>query len=505
LLAVAAGSAYAVFYQAAFWFQIRPAGTSALFEPAGLAFAVLFLAPRRTWPLFLAVFAAAEISISLWHGRAAVPLIGYTVADMAEAVAGALLLKAALRHVRGQRAGLLAFAVLPVVVATFFSGLIAGAVQVLLDSRHRTWWYVVGHWWVGDALGVLVVGSVILAWARPVPHDDRPALAAVAAVAAGGAAAIVTSGVVWHYPLVYILFPALVWAAFVGGTRAVATVGAAAALASDWLALTGRAGRLLGTARPGEQIEALQLFLGVTFLTGLVLAVEIAARHRSEHDALSAQWQVAASEQAAVKLAEAERHSITQDTHDIVGHGLNAMLLQLGAVRQLFDNDPATARDLVASAESIGRRACDDLDLALALVGDEPARPPGQGLDQLPELVDRLQTAGLRVGLRTEGDPHGVPTLVDWSAYRIVREALTNVLKHAPGAATTVTVRFGDEAVSLSVVDDGAMPGSLRSYDDGYGILGMRERAAALGGTLDVGHNPGGGFTVSAMLPMTRR
>jgi len=302
------------------------------------------------------------------------------------------------------------------------------------------------------------------------------------------------------------VLPGLVWAAFVGGTRAVTAVGAAAALAADWVAITGRTGRLVASQHRPAQLEFLQLFLGVTFLAGLVLAAEIAERRRSELLALDVQRQLERSEEAAVKLAEAERQSIVGDTHDIVGHGLNAMLLQLGAARRVLEDDPALARELLESTEAIGRTACEDLDIALALVGNEQAEPSGQGLRQLPELVTVLRRAGLPVELRVEGERGPISTLVDWSAYRIVREALTNVLKHAPGASTTVTVRFGDDTVHVSVVDDGrGTRQDDRSVRAGRGIIGMRERATAVDGTLDVGPNPAGGFTVAATLPARPR
>jgi signal transduction histidine kinase len=503
-LALALGGMYALLLQTAYWF-LNPTGRAAFFPPAGLALGVLVLTQRRTWPLWLGAFATAHMAVQLWHDRPVGPTIWYTLANLAEPVAGALLLAAALRRRREPRAALVSFTLFPVLLAPALSAVIAASTHVLIGTGLLSWWTAASRWWVGDALGVLLVGSLILAWSRPPDFDDEGSLAAVVAVAAAAAAAIVVSGVLWHYPLVYIALPGLVWAAFVGGARAVTAVGVAAALAADWVAITGRAGRLVASPRSTEQLEFLQLFLGVTFLTGLVLATEIAERRRSEQRALEAQRQLASSEEAAIRLAEAERQSIMGDTHDIVGHGLNAMLLQVGAARRVLDDDPAMARELLASTEAIGRTACDDLDVALVLVGDEQARAPGRGLEQLPELVSMLRRAGLRVELRIEGERGEISTLVDWSAYRIVREALTNVLKHAPGASTTVTVRFGGDTVHLSVVNDGRATEGAPSLGTGRGIIGMRERVAAVGGKLDVGPQPGGGFTVASTLPTNAR
>jgi signal transduction histidine kinase len=498
-LAVGLGIVYALLLEAALWF-LHPRGGSAFFPAAGLALSVLVLTPRRMWPTWLGAVAAAQIAFDLWHARPFVPTLGYTVADVAEPLVGALLLAAALRGRRGPRAVLASFVLFPVLLAPVVGAVIGATSNVVIGPGKRTWWTAASTWWVADALGVLVIGSLILAWSRPPASEERVSLPAVAAVATVGAAAIIVSGVVWHYPLVYLALPCLVWAAFVGGARAVTAVGAAAALAADWVAITGRAGRIVASPQSTEQLAFLQLFLGVTFLTGLYMTVEIAERRRSRDLALEARRQLAISEETAVKIADAERDSIVRDTHDIVGHGVNAMLLQIGAARRVYDDDPAVTRELLASAEAIGRAACDDLELALGLVGHEP-RVAGRGLQQLPALVDMLRRAGLSVELSVEGERVEISTLVDWSAYRIAQEALTNVIKHASGASASVRVCFDNDAVHLSIVDDGEANEDDRSFAVGRGIIGMRERTSAVGGTLDVGPNRERGFTVEATLP----
>jgi signal transduction histidine kinase len=177
------------------------------------------------------------------------------------------------------------------------------------------------------------------------------------------------------------------------------------------------------------------------------------------------------------------------------------MLLQIGAARRLLDQDPAAASQLLRSSETLGRKAAGDLDVALSLMGNEQV-PESRGLDELPALVSTLHDAGLPVALRIEGERGDISTLVDWSAYRIAREALTNVLRHAPGAATTVTIRYRDADIQLSVVNHSGHADGGRPHEDGRGIVGIRERAAALGGTLEVGPTPGSGFAVAATLPI---
>jgi len=173
--------------------------------------------------------------------------------------------------------------VLPVAVACALSAVIGASSKVLFAPGvpgNASWWYYARNWWVSDALGVIVIGSLILAWARPLAFEPRVPRA-VAVIAVAGAAAIVATGVLWEYPLVYIVLPGLVWAAFAGGARAVTLVGASAALAADWVAITGREGRLMLSSGPDAPLQLLQLFIGVTFLTGLFLAVEIAERRRN--------------------------------------------------------------------------------------------------------------------------------------------------------------------------------------------------------------------------------
>src|SRR2546423_4974557 len=199
LLAAGLGIAYALLLQAGYWF-LTPTGGAAFFPAAGLALGVLVLTPRRTWPLWLAAFATAHMAVQLWHDRPVGPTICYTFANVAEPVAGALLLAAALRGRRGPRAALISFTLFPVLLAPVLSAVIAATTQVLIGTGLLTWWTAAYRWWVADALGVLVIGSVILAWSRPPASEDRVPLTAVAAVAAAGAAAIVASGVGWPHP-----------------------------------------------------------------------------------------------------------------------------------------------------------------------------------------------------------------------------------------------------------------------------------------------------------------
>jgi signal transduction histidine kinase len=504
-LAVCLSAAYALGALASFSFMTSPGTAVPFFPAAGLTLATLVLSPRRTWPLWVVAFGAAEFGVDVVHHIGVALALGYAVANTVEPVVGAVLLKRSMPRTDrfGFRARLTRFVVFAVVVGPLVGGALGATASLLSPTPGAAWWSVGTTWWLGDALGVLVVGSLILAWSRQSPFEDRATITQILAMAFASAAIIVATAVIWRAPVVYTALPVLVWAAFIGGSRAVTTVGAAIAGAVDWAAITGRARHLLASS-PAHQLAWLQVLLACTMLTGLILAVEIAERRIGEYYTRRADAALLANEQALIKAAVAERHSITQDTHDIVGHGLNVMLLQLGAARQVLERDPALAKELLGSIEAIGRGACQDLDVVLAMFGHEPELQPAHGLHDVPALIRAVGAAGLRVELAIEGERGEVSPVVEWSAYRIIQEALTNAARHAPGAAVTVGVRYAPRGLSLSVVDDGGCAGSGAPPREGRGIIGMRERAAALGGSLDAGPNAMGGFTVVAELPRLR-
>jgi signal transduction histidine kinase len=157
----------------------------------------------------------------------------------------------------------------------------------------------------------------------------------------------------------------------------------------------------------------------------------------------------------------------------------------------------------LVTAEEVGRDAFRDLDAALGLVDQSPDLAPQRGLADLDELVDRLTRAGLDLECNIEGQRRVLPRLVDWSAYRIIQESLTNVVKHSASAHTRNDISFAPSSIRLSIADDGAgiVNGNGRN---GRGLLGMRERVAVLGGRIETGPAPGRGFRVNVELPTER-
>ena len=200
-----------------------------------------------------------------------------------------------------------------------------------------------------------------------------------------------------------------------------------------------------------------------------------------------------------------EQARIARELHDVIAHSVSVIVVQASAADDVFDTRPDQARAALRSIEQAGRDALRELRTLLA--GDPPGDPdptrPQPGLARLDELFEPLRLAGLEVVLHREGEAPRLPAGVDLSAYRIVQEALTNTLRHAHATRAEVTVRFGAGAVEVEVRDDGrGVPLVADVNGDGQGLVGMRERAALLGGTLEAGPLPGGGYRVHARLPL---
>jgi signal transduction histidine kinase len=198
-----------------------------------------------------------------------------------------------------------------------------------------------------------------------------------------------------------------------------------------------------------------------------------------------------------------ERVRIAQELHDIVAHNVSLMVVEAQALGVTLHDDKVT--ESTNAIAELGRQAMTEMHTTLRLLrsdGDTPELSPQPGLAQLERLLEQLRRAGLEVELTIEGQPRRLAQGVDLSAYRIIQEALTNVVKHADGARTEVTLAYEPERLELTIVDraDGAGPMPPREPSDGHGVIGMRERAALFGGSLRTEALPGG-FRVTATLP----
>jgi signal transduction histidine kinase len=205
---------------------------------------------------------------------------------------------------------------------------------------------------------------------------------------------------------------------------------------------------------------------------------------------------------ARVAAAE-ERVRLARELHDAVGHSVSVMVVQAGAERLALGEERPSTRDALLSIERTGREALAEMSRLLGLLrkeGEGLALAPRPTLADVDALVQTVRDAGVPVELRVEGEPRSLSPGVDVSAYRILQEALTNVVKHAGPARASVAVRCGDREVEVEVSDDGRGP--LNGNRVGYGLAGMRERVELHGGTLEAGQNNGGGFIVKARLPL---
>ena len=208
-------------------------------------------------------------------------------------------------------------------------------------------------------------------------------------------------------------------------------------------------------------------------------------------------------EQRARAAVAEERQRIARELHDVVAHAISVIVVQARGGRRMLDAEPAEARGAFDTIERTGQEALGEMRRLLGLLReseDEPALAPQPTLARLEELVQQVRDAGLPVELAIEGEPTELPPGVELSAYRIVQEALTNALKHAGPAHARVTVRYADDNLELEIADDGS--GSAGNGDGGgHGLVGIEERVAMLGGELETGEAPSGGYAVRARLP----
>jgi signal transduction histidine kinase len=221
------------------------------------------------------------------------------------------------------------------------------------------------------------------------------------------------------------------------------------------------------------------------------------------------------------RAADGERARIARELHDVVAHHVSVIAVQAGAARMVAESSAAspgepqsTSDNMLASIEITARQALAELRRALGVLrkGDEGlAHSPQPGLDQLDSLIEQVRVAGVPVEVTVSGSaPESLSPGVNLSAYRIVQEALTNVLKHGGGAPTRVAMSFGDDGLDLAVTDSGpgipaSVPGPganrLPMGGGGHGLIGMRERVVMFGGQLQAGPLPGGGYEVRAHIP----
>jgi signal transduction histidine kinase len=337
-----------------------------------------------------------------------------------------------------------------------------------------------------DVFGValLAVGVLVLPlrWRHPVP-----VLAATYAATLTYWTANYGRG-----PVFYSMVVALAQVVMSGRRRVAIAAIAAGFVGFPWL------GWAIGTteAPPLGSVIALGAWL-VTLLS--VMEVVRSRRERAREMARS-------HAEALQRKASDERMRIAQEIHDSVAHNISLINIHAGVALHLFDEQPQQARDALATIKQSSKEALVELRSILGLLrrADEDApRSPTPSLSHLDELVARSNAAGLAVRVDVDADLERLPRNVDVAAYRIIQESLTNVARHADRPDAVVRVRRVDGALDVEVLDEGS--GTQQTNDlpsGGNGIVGMRERATAIGGTFEAGPRPGRGFAVHARLPI---
>jgi signal transduction histidine kinase len=366
--------------------------------------------------------------------------------------------------------------------------------------------------WAADAvLAAAVTGLQLATWlaASAHHHQHRPGPAAYLLLAAGGVSLLARRR--YPAPVLAVALAAALGAAALGGAargvpiawfvliaafvNAVMFRQRAAAIASlvagylvsvwpPWL---------IGTRGHTSAVSALALLAG---LITLLSAAEL-IRARSQRAVAVRNRQA----EEARRRAMQERLAIARDLHDVVAHNISVINVQANTALHLMDRQPERAREALTAIHEVSRQALGELRSVLGVLradGADLPLVPSPGLDRLGELAAHARAAGITVLLKEEGASRPVPAGVDAAAYRIIQEALTNTVRHSGGSTATVRLRYDADALTIEVDDDGR---AVHPRREGNGVAGMTERARALGGTLDAGPAPGGGFRVLARLP----
>jgi signal transduction histidine kinase len=241
------------------------------------------------------------------------------------------------------------------------------------------------------------------------------------------------------------------------------------------------------------------ILAGGAWLAGRSVATEATAARlaRERADLLEERARMLAQTAAAD-----ERMRIAREMHDVVAHSLSVMTLHVGGVRRLLRADQTAEREALGSAETAGREAMDEMHRMVGVLrrdmSGDPTPPPS--LRRLDEILELTRDTGVDVRLVEAGRPQPLPPGLERAAYRIVQEALTNIRRHARAHRADVHIEYRPDGLAIDVEDDGV--GLTSPESSGHGLLGMRERAAAYGGTVTVGAGDGGGVRVSAWLPV---
>nr|WP_241266119.1 histidine kinase [Streptomyces boncukensis] len=371
-------------------------------------------------------------------------------------------------------------------------GALTGADAAVNDPGHRQ---ADGFTWL-----LLAVSLAALVWRRRWPLP----VAVVTGAACAGWALYGHIGELLNLPVIVALYTVAVC----GSRRRTLWTGLAASFASGAVAL--------GVGRDVANPQGLPVLEMLWPLVPLLLGAVVRTRHQllAEYAARAARAEEEREREAERRVHE-ERVRIARELHDIVAHTVAAMTVQAGVALDAFETRPELSRKAMRQVRDSGREAVRELRSTVTVLRDRDDEPTAAapGLDQLPDLVERFSGSGVEIALCREGEADGLSPVTELAAYRIVQEALTNVVRHSGARHAAVSTTRHSGALTVEIVDDGdgdggdsgdgAPDGPLSGAPSGgFGLIGMRERAAAARGDIEYGRVPGGGFRVRAHLPV---
>ena len=507
VVAAAHAAGTAVVYQ----FNHLTSAGEVFFPAAGVTVAALLLVPRRWWLVVLVATFASELAADLILGEATAAAAGSALANTAEPVLGAALVLGAVGGCPQlhRRRDLVAF-VLGAAVAAPALGALIGAAATRFTHLHGPFFTVFARWWTGDALGVLIVGSVILAWLTRDESAVRPRYGLFEGSLVAMLTFLVTWLVFWRWSpaLAYLALVPLGWAAIRFGTRGATAAGAAIAVLAEWATGTGH-GLFAVISRSHDQaLWFLQLFLAVAILGGLMMAAAVAEVSRAEAALRASERAERDARLAASQAHAAERNRLARELHDSISQALFSMTMhastaQLAMAKAGLDEDSPAAR-AIGRLRTLTAGALAEMR---ALIFElRPGALAEEG------LVSALRRQAAAISARedvqiTVGGPEerlNLARAAEEHCYRLVLEAWHNTVKHAGATAITTTISRDGAVVTVQVTDDG------RGFDPAavppghLGLQTMRERATAAGATLTVISAPGQGTTIALRLPTSQ-
>jgi signal transduction histidine kinase len=511
LLVLAVIAAHAAGQLIVYQLNHEPSSGVSFFPGNGVTAAVLLLVAKRRWPMVIVATYLTELTAHFMLQERIITAFGLALSDTTGPIIGVLVIR---HYLKGRleldrRQDLLAFLGASVILAPVYDA-ITGPLFARLNGAHGSYLILTERWWIGDALGVLIVGSVILAWAVPsalAPESKRLRLEADLVLLA---TAVITWAAFWHWStsVAYLALVPVGWASIRHGIRGATTASLVVASLAEWATVT-QHGLFYAVSHHDTQdaLLLLQLFLAVVAITGLVAAYHVAeVRRAGEALRVSELAEHAARAQAKDSLVN-ERARLARELHDSVSQALFSMVLHARAAQNRLSATPGVDGAVLHDVSALHELTRGALAEMRALIFE--MRPEALAEEGLVAALTR-QAAAIesRTGTTvTVTGPEGRLPLnaeAEEHLYRVTLEALHNSLKHAHVDAATVRVDQHAGVVEVCVNDQGVGFDTAAVGPGHMGLHTMQERAASIAAQLDVESAVGVGTTVRLTVPAQR-